>query len=316
MQFEDLDKGELPVGIIKKVDIKDVPTEPYPLPDEFKWVNIDVTTKEIEEVYALLSEFYIEDYDSSFRMKHSLDYFKWIFTPPGYHKDWAFGFRLKATNELVGFTHISPLKVSMGGEVLDAADASFAAVNTKYRMTGLAPLLIKEVNRRTALRNVWHYFMSTDRVLFAPFTETWFYRRELDFKTIMEFGVAEVPEGSTLEKEIELSKVPESANIPNLRPMTKEDIPQVLALLTEYLKKFTVHAVFTEEKIAHLLLPKEDIVYTYVIADKDNKATDFISFYIVTYSVFKHPTIKESKVLAFVSHRSDSSSIILPKPSP
>eukprot|EP00826_Nyctotherus_ovalis_P060115 TRINITY_DN840_c0_g1_i5.p1 TRINITY_DN840_c0_g1~~TRINITY_DN840_c0_g1_i5.p1 ORF type:complete len:159 (-),score=40.68 TRINITY_DN840_c0_g1_i5:436-858(-) len=100
-------------------------------------------------------------------------------------------------------------------------------------------------------------------------------------------GFSEVPEGCTLDKAIELTKVPESANIPGMREMTKEDVPQVRALLSEYLKKFTLYPIFTEEGIAHWLLPRKDIVQTFVVVDAENKATDFVSYHIVPYNALK-----------------------------
>eukprot|EP00826_Nyctotherus_ovalis_P060114 TRINITY_DN840_c0_g1_i4.p1 TRINITY_DN840_c0_g1~~TRINITY_DN840_c0_g1_i4.p1 ORF type:complete len:159 (-),score=40.73 TRINITY_DN840_c0_g1_i4:319-741(-) len=112
-------------------------------------------------------------------------------------------------------------------------------------------------------------------------------------------GFSEVPEGCTLDKAIELTKVPESANIPGMREMTKEDVPQVRALLSEYLKKFTLHPIYTEEGIAHLLLPRKDIVYTYVIADAEGRVTDFVSYHIVPYSVLK----QEAECLVTVPYK-------------
>lgn len=94
-------------------------------------------------------------------------------------------------------------------------------------------------------------------------------------------------EGYTPEKAAELAEVPESASIPGIREMTKDDVPQVHAILSEYLKKFTLHPIFTEEGIAHWLLPRKGIVHTYVVVDAHNKATDFVSYHIVPYNVLK-----------------------------
>lgn len=78
--------------------------------------------------------------------------------------------------------------------------------------------------------------------------------------------------------------------------MAKEHVPQVHALLAEYLKKFIIYPILTEERLAHMFLPREDTVYTYVVLNSENEITDFISFYLVDYSVLKHETIKQIKV--------------------
>lgn len=53
-------------------------------------------------------------------------------------------------------------------------------------------------------------------------------------------------------------------------------------------------------ELKHLLVPKPDIVDTYVVEEvvneKEKKITDFVSFYTVKCSVLKHETIKEYKV--------------------
>lgn len=90
--------------------------------------------------------------------------------------------------------------------------------------------------------------------------------------------------------------MPETANIPQLREMTQEDVPQVHALLAEYLKKFKLHEIYTEARVAHMLLPRKNVIHTYVVAGADNQVTDFVSFYITDYAVLKHPSITESKV--------------------
>eukprot|EP00826_Nyctotherus_ovalis_P011072 TRINITY_DN1288_c0_g1_i18.p1 TRINITY_DN1288_c0_g1~~TRINITY_DN1288_c0_g1_i18.p1 ORF type:complete len:233 (+),score=47.08 TRINITY_DN1288_c0_g1_i18:1-699(+) len=154
-----------------------------------------------------------------------------------------------------------------------------------------------EILRRMHLRGAHQFFMSTNRVIYLPFSEMWFYRRALDYRKMLDLELVSVPEGSSVDKEEELHKITESALIPGMRLMAKEDVPQVHALLTEYLKKFTIHAVHTEEQTAHLLLPREEIVYTYVVADANNKITDFVSFTVVYYSVLKHPTIKQIKTI-------------------
>eukprot|EP00826_Nyctotherus_ovalis_P050199 TRINITY_DN6131_c0_g1_i8.p1 TRINITY_DN6131_c0_g1~~TRINITY_DN6131_c0_g1_i8.p1 ORF type:complete len:326 (-),score=82.08 TRINITY_DN6131_c0_g1_i8:470-1447(-) len=296
MQFDDLDRKDLPTGPIKKIDPKDVPLHPYPLPEGLEWTEIDVNTKDLDDVYVLLRENYIEE-AVDFRMKFTPEYLKWVFSPPGHHKEWCIGVRNKDTKELIAFNNGSPSRASVDGKVLDMMDYSFACVSKKYRSKRLTPLLIQEIIRRINLKGVWQYYFSTDKVLFAPFSENWFYRRDFDIKLGLEIGVSAMPEGcSTVEEALEYAKVPESANLPGLRPMVKEDVPQVHALFSEYLKKFRLYPIFTEEAVAHWLLPRKDIVYTYVIADADNKATDFVSFYVVPYTVMNHPQVTECLV--------------------
>eukprot|EP00826_Nyctotherus_ovalis_P025678 TRINITY_DN1992_c0_g1_i3.p1 TRINITY_DN1992_c0_g1~~TRINITY_DN1992_c0_g1_i3.p1 ORF type:complete len:444 (+),score=91.14 TRINITY_DN1992_c0_g1_i3:198-1529(+) len=313
MQFDCLDKEDMPIGLIEKADPEKVPSNPYPLPEDLEWSDIDVTNpKELDEVYTLLRDYYIEEYSNEFRMRYSHEYLKWIFAPPERHKDWAVGIRAKGSKELIGFLNIAPLKVCMAGVVTESAEPSFAAISAKYRNKRILPILAAETIRRLRVSGIWHFYFSTDRVLCAPIAGNWFYRRDLDFKLTVEINTNEVPEGKTMEEMVAAHQMPESANIPGLREMTKEDIPQVHALLSEYLKKFTLYPIFTQERIAHMLLPQKDVIRTYVLANKDNKVTDFISFYIMPYTVLKHPTIKEVTVIFLAKHRVHFYSTIRP----
>ena len=64
------------------------------------------------------------------------------------------------------------------------------------------------------------------------------------------------------------------------REMQKKDIPQVYKLLKDYLSQFKLAPKYKQEEVAHLLLPKKDVVYTYVVESGDTKeVTDFVSFY-------------------------------------
>lgn len=57
-------------------------------------------------------------------------------------------------------------------------------------------------------------------------------------------------------------------------------MPQVAKLLQEYLKKFDVVLEFDEKEVEHWLVPREDVVESFVVEDPETKLiTDFVSFY-------------------------------------
>lgn len=66
--------------------------------------------------------------------------------------------------------------------------------------------------------------------------------------------------------------------------MTRKDAPAVRRLLTRYLEKFDVRPEFDEAEIEHYLLPRERVVYTYVV-ENDGNITDFFSFYRIPSTV-------------------------------
>ncbi len=79
--------------------------------------------------------------------------------------------------------------------------------------------------------------------------------------------------------------------------MAKKDVKIVQELIAEYLKKFEVFLHFTNEEIEHFLLPRENVIESYVIENPETgKITDFISFYNLPSSILKHETHKLLKV--------------------
>lgn len=79
-------------------------------------------------MYELLSQNYVEDPAAAFRFQYSAEFLKWLviyscyhFTsvshstralmPPGYHKEWHVGVRVKSNKKLVAF--ISGVPISL-----------------------------------------------------------------------------------------------------------------------------------------------------------------------------------------------------------
>jgi glycylpeptide N-tetradecanoyltransferase len=54
----------------------------------------------------------------------------------------------------------------------------------------------------------------------------------------------------------------------------------------QYLKKFEMAPEFTVEEVEHYFLPKDKIIYSYVVEAKDSgELTDFVSFYSLPSTV-------------------------------
>lgn len=85
--------------------------------------------------------------------------------------------------------------------------------------------------------------------------------------------------------------------------MIDKDVPQVHKLLKDYLKQYQVKLKLNAQEVAHLLLPREKVVYTYVVEDKEQKRiTDFYSFYSLPSSVLKKKGHNYDHVNVNVNH--------------
>jgi len=75
--------------------------------------------------------------------------------------------------------------------------------------------------------------------------------------------------------------------------MKPSDVNQVRILLNKYLSQFLVKQNWSKKEVTHFLLPREKVMYSYVVeAPVDKKIIGFFSFYSLPSSVLKHETHK------------------------
>ncbi len=60
----------------------------------------------------------------------------------------------------------------------------------------------------------------------------------------------------------------------------------------QYLSRFDLAPLFSEDDFSHWFLPRPDIIDSYVVESAD-KLTDLVSFYSLPSTVMSHPTHKK-----------------------
>eukprot|EP00475_Leptophrys_vorax_P023999 TRINITY_DN33042_c0_g2_i2.p1 TRINITY_DN33042_c0_g2~~TRINITY_DN33042_c0_g2_i2.p1 ORF type:complete len:158 (-),score=51.96 TRINITY_DN33042_c0_g2_i2:112-585(-) len=78
--------------------------------------------------------------------------------------------------------------------------------------------------------------------------------------------------------------------------MEERDVPEANELLQNYLQQFDLHVSMTDEEFKHWLLPRPNVITTYVVEDpKSKKITDMLSFYTLCSTIIghdKHKTLR------------------------
>jgi len=162
----------------------------------------------------------------------------------------------------------------------------FLCVHHQLRGKNLAPVLIKEVTRRINLTGVFQAIYTAGKRITQPYTTARYYHRMVNYKKLVAVDFTQLPIGAKMDKMVKSHLVPKNPHLPGFREMEEKDIPTVTAQLNEFQKKYTVGVHFTEEEVRHYLMPRKDIVGSYVIEDERTKAvTAFFSFYIVPSTV-------------------------------
>ncbi|CAH8265905.1 unnamed protein product [Arabidopsis lyrata] len=94
---------------------------------------------------------------------------------------------------------------------------------------------------------------------------------------------------------VKLYNLPDATITPGFRKMEQRDVPAVTGLLRNYLSQFGVATDFDENDIEHWFLPREHVIYSYVVETHD-VITDLCSFYAVQLTIDdnnpKHETVE------------------------
>lgn len=276
-----------PIDEIKGVE--DVRNEPYPLPEAFEWCTCNIDDEvEAKEIYTLLCENYVEDDDNMFRFDYSVEFLRWALKPPNFLRVWHLGVRVKSNKKLVGFITGIPANIQVPNvteEVIKMVEINFLCVHKKLRSKRLAPVLIKEITRRVNKENVWQAVYTAGVVLPRPVSECRYYHRSLNPKKLIEVGFSHLGPRMTMARTIKLYKLPEHPQLAGMRQMEERDVQRVYELVSGYLKKFPLHPEFDKEEIAHWILPREGVVYSFVRENQNGEVTDVCSFYSLPSSI-------------------------------
>ncbi|KAJ4842817.1 glycylpeptide N-tetradecanoyltransferase [Turnera subulata] len=297
-QFKDLGNTSLPEGPIEPpTPLSEVRQEPYNLPNQFEWVTCDMDSDDVcSEVYTLLSNNYVEDDENLFRFNYSKEFLRWALRPPGYFSSWHIGVRVKSSKKLVAFITGIPARIRVHDKIVTMAEVNFLCVHKKLRSKRLAPVMIKEVTRRVHLENIWQAAYTAGVVLPTPITSCQYWHRSLNPKKLIEVGFSQLGPRMTMSRTIKLYKLPDSTVTPGFRNMKFHDVPAVTRLIRSYLSQFKTAPEFDETDVEHWLLPKENVVDSYLVeCPETHEITDFCSFYTLPSSILgnqTYPTLK------------------------
>ncbi|XP_054860427.1 glycylpeptide N-tetradecanoyltransferase 1-like isoform X2 [Amphiprion ocellaris] len=225
--------------------------EPYSLPQGFSWDTLDLSSPPVlKELCGLLNENYTEDDDNTIRLDFSLEYLQWE---------------------------------------KRVVQVKLLCVHKKLRFKRMTPVLIRELTRRVNQQGLYQALYTAGTVLPTPISSCRLWHRPLNPRKLMEVNYPGLRQNITLQRALKLNRLPEVTKIQGLRPMTKEDAPGIQSLLQKNLCKFQLSPLLSLQEVEHWLLPRENVVDTYVVANDDGALTDVVSFYSVSSRVLNHP---------------------------
>ncbi|XP_062381836.1 glycylpeptide N-tetradecanoyltransferase 1b [Sardina pilchardus] len=264
--------------------------EPYSLPDGFSWATLDLQNPtQLEELCVLLNENYIDEDDNTMRFVFSPQFLLWALCPPGWQCQWHCGVRVDSNQKLVGFISAIPSTIHAYDTELKTVEVNFLCVHKKLRSKRVAPVLCREMSRRVLQQRVYQAAYSASAMLPTPTATSRFWHRSLNPRKLIEVNFSSLGRNMTVQRALKLNRLPQAPKTPGLRPMRVEDGPAVQALLEGYLKRFQLRPAFSQQEALHWLLPREDVIDTFVVESPDGVVTDMLSFYTLTSVVLNHP---------------------------
>lgn len=276
-------------GEIRKLELESEITH---IPSEFELKTVDMTVQSnLHDISLFLSRHYIEDTKGLFRPIFSEQFLSWYYLTPTYDPDFTIG--IYRNNIMCAFIGGTVIDMQFGKKIVKTVDVNFLCVHPKLRKKGLAVFLMKELARRSTMKNVSQGYFTTDVYLPKPFARVQTYCRAINLRILVETKFTKIIDGVRMQ-DAELSlKLPTDLPNTNFIPMKEEHVTQTYESLNKYFQKYKIHPVFSLEQFKHYFFNNE-IVTTYVV-EKNGKVVDMLSFYNLPSQVL-NPT-KEHKML-------------------
>lgn len=249
---------------------------------DFEWISLDPTCdQDLNMIHKLLLDNYIENSTSTFKSNYTIPFLRWALSPPGWRIDWTIGIKDSVTCELIAFINATPVNLNIDQITRKSAGINFLCVHKKFRCKRMAPLLIQEITHRLTMCKINNAMYTTGVKLPGSVSVCRYYHKTLNFKKLTDTGLFSGGNQITYQQNITTNQQIQ------LRPLESRDIQQSLKLLNDYLIRYDLHPVFTEEEFIHHFVPIQDVIMSFVIESTSGVITDFISFYNIPMTVCK-----------------------------
>ncbi len=234
---------------------------PINLPIDFS-IKV-LNTSHLEEIYNLINNHYADDNHKIYRQTFSKDYIYWYlkYIPAGF----VIGLLYK--EKLVGMIATMFIDMIIFNQKLKVPYGGLLCIQKKLRGYGLSKLLITEIGRKLSKINLNYVFFSSQIKFDKSFSSVQNY--------VVPINCAKLQEVNFLTEHFEPVKLFDTNP---LRLVTGTDIETICVKLNKSLTNYKVKPWFSKDAAYHYILPKKNIVYSFVI-EIDGEITDFINVY-------------------------------------
>nr|CAD2194593.1 unnamed protein product [Meloidogyne enterolobii] len=182
------------------LEVEKIRKEPYSLPEPFSWSEVDLLSNDqLDELYTLLNENYVEDDENMFRFDYGRDFLKWALTPSGWKNYWHCGVRA-AGSKLLAFIAAIPALIRIYDKTIQMVEINFLCVHKKLRSKKVGTCL----NPGNHAKRI---------IIPKPVGSCRYWHRSLNPKKLIETKFSHLGKNMTLHRTIKLYRLPENTHL-------------------------------------------------------------------------------------------------------
>lgn len=246
------------------------------LPDGFSLKTLNVC--HLGKIYHFLNTNYIKNEAEEFKTIFHKDYLYWYlkYVPPG------FIIGLLNKNRLVGFVTVTFIDMIIYDTKVKIPYINLLCVHLKLRKLGLANILLNKIKHMLSEINLPYAFYTKSASEFKKNCASSVITSKLFVIPLNHSKLKSIGFSSEDFQSIQISV---TAKTNPFHLMVLADLDSVIIKLNKFMTKFDIHIWLEIESAKHFLIPKKNIVYSFVKKNSDGIITDFISA-IVTCTYF------------------------------
>lgn len=265
--------------------IEEISTEALRLPEDFEWCSFNLSNiSDCTEISEFINNHYVEDSNGKFRLQYKADFIEWIYKNS---KHISIGVKMKSKNLLVACISAKIGKYQVNKNKLDMAEVNLLCVHKSLRSKRLAPVLIKELTRQANLLGYSKALYTASNYLPTPILTAKYFHRAINITTLYETGFVTFDKSMDMDTVKKSHKLPKKFKNEHFMKVEERHLEQMFELFNDYMDKYNLHPIFTQEEFNHLFYDNKYVV-CYVLEDTNKNVLDFISYYNMQSNVLKN----------------------------
>lgn len=253
------------------------------LPENLEWVSLDVNNDHVlNAIHQFLSDHYVTDINNMYRLDYSKEFLKFGLKYPNYNKNLNLGllYITPGYTTIVGFISGTEIILNINKDKnLKSVDINFLCIHTQLRNKNLAPLLIKEITKRSISLNNEIALYTAAKKITKPFS--------LSYHNNIYLNPTKLKECLFISEEMNptITSLVNAKSFVNytVRPINNNDIDALFLLLNIFLSKYKVYQTFSREEIIHMFI-NNNVIHTRLMIENTTKQI------IGMYSIYNIPS--------------------------